>query len=434
MSCHLEDRIRQEKRRGVLKFKRIKPSFVIPGALVVGVLVLSLALPHTFNLSGASLTSYGYGYGPGGLCAPPPLQYHPITPTRILDTRSSTPLGGNATMDVAVIGVGGVPAGATAAVINVTATNTTAASYLTVYPKGAPRPLASTLNWTAGKTVPNLTELELGTGGMLTVYNAFGNADVVFDVNGYVSLDGTCATDGLYRSLVPSRVLDTRATAQVAGNSSIDVQITGAGGVGATAEAVTLNLTETNATAASYITAYPTGTARPLASNVNFVAGQTVPNRVIVKLGAGGKITLYNAYGNVDLVADVNGWFTDNSGSTLETGSGDIFVGTTPNRILDTRGGGAIPGNSSMTLTVTGAPSNAHAAVLNVTVTNPTAPSYLTIWPDGAARPLASDLNFVSGLTVANLVIVQLGGASKVDIYNAYGSVDVVVDLVGWYQ
>jgi hypothetical protein len=418
-----------------LNFKRIKPSFVIPGALVVGVLVVSLALPRVFDLSGASLTSYGYGYGAGGTCATPPVQYHPVTPSRILDTRSGSPMAGNTTLDVPVTGVGGVPAGALAAVINVTATNTTAASYLTVYPKGASRPLASTLNWTAGKTVPNLTELQLGTGGMLTVYNAFGNTDVIFDVNGYVSTDTSCLTDGLYRSVVPSRILDTRATARVAGNTSIDVQITGADGVPASGvEAVTLNLTETNATAASYITAYPTGGTRPLASNVNFVAGQTVPNRVIVKTGTGGKITLYNAFGNVDLIADVNGWFTDNTGSTITDGSGDVFVGVTPNRILDTRGGGAIAGNTSTTLTVAGVPSNAHAAVLNVTVTNPTAPSYLTVWPDGAARPLASDLNFVSGLTVANLVIVQLGGASKVDIYNAYGSVDVVVDLVGWYE
>lgn len=418
-----------------MQFKRIRPSFVIPGALVIAVLVLSFALPRTFNLSGASLTSYGYGYGPGGTCLIPPFQYHPLTPIRILDTRGGTALGGNATMDVAVGGANGVPADATAAVINVTATNTTAASYLTVYPKGASRPLASTLNWTAGKTVPNLTKIALGTGGMLTVYNAFGNTDVVFDVNGYVSPTSSCLTDGLFRELVPSRVLDTRATSKVAGNSSIDVQITGAGGIPATGvEAVTLNLTETNASAASYITAYPTGSARPLASNVNFVAGQTVPNRVIVKLGTGGKITLYNAYGTVDLLADVNGWFTDNTGSTLATGSGDVFVGTAPNRILDTRGGGAIPGNSFMTLTVAGVPASAHAAVLNVTVTNPTAASYLTVWPDGASRPLASDLNFVGGLTVANLVIVQLGGGSKVDIYNAFGTVDVVVDLVGWYQ
>jgi hypothetical protein len=357
-----------------------------------------------------------------------------MTPARILDTRGGTPLGANATMDVAVAGQGGVPLTATAAVINVTATNTTAASYLTIYPKGAAQPLASNQNWTAGNTVPNLVEIALGTAGKLTVYNAFGNADVIFDVNGYFSPPTSgCPPDGLFRSVPPSRVLDTRATAQVAANSSIDVQITGMGGIPANAEAVTLNLTETNATAASYVTAYPTGASRPLASNVNFVAGQTVPNRVTVKLGTGGKVTLYNAYGNVDLIADVNGWFTDNSGSTFTTGSGDVFAGITPNRILDTRGGGALSANASGVLTVAGVPAGAHAAVLNVTVTNTTAASYLTVWPDGASRPLASDLNFVGGLTVANLVVVQLGGGNKVDIYNAFGSTDVVVDLVGWY-
>jgi hypothetical protein len=339
-------------------------------------------------------------------------------------------------MDVAVGGTGGVPLTATAAVINVTATNTTAGSYLTIYPAGQAKPLASNLNWTAGKTVPNLVEIALGTAGKLTVYNAYGNTDVIFDVNGYVSAPlALCPPDGLYRALVPARILDTRATAPVAGNTSIDVQVTGVGGVPATGvEAVALNLTETNATAGSYITAYPTGTSRPLASNVNMVAGQTVPNRVIVKLGTGGKVTLYNAYGNVDLIADVNGWFTDNTGTTIANGSGDVFVGTTPTRILDTRGSTPLGGNSSGVLTVTGVPTSAHAAVLNVTVTNPTAGSYLTVWPDGAPQPLASDLNFVAGLTVANLVIVQLGSGSKVDIYNAFGNTDVIADLVGWYQ
>src|SRR6202022_72185 len=207
----LLDRIRPEQRRGTLEFKkRLKPSVVIPGALVIAVLVLSFAASHTFNLSGANLVSYGYGYGPGNTCATPPNQYHPMTPVRILDTRSGTAVGGNATIDVVVGGANGVPANATAAVINVTATNTTAASYLTVYPTGDPKPLASTLNWTAGKTVPNLVEIKLGAAGMLTVYNAFGNTDVVFDVNGYISAPGLgCPADGLYNSLVPARILDT---------------------------------------------------------------------------------------------------------------------------------------------------------------------------------------------------------------------------------
>src|ERR1700737_4201016 len=99
----LLDRIRPEQRRGTLQFKkRLRPSVVIPGALVIAVLVLSFAASHTFNLSGASFTSYGYGYGPGGTCAPPPVQYHPVAPIRILDTRGGTALGGNATVGAEV--------------------------------------------------------------------------------------------------------------------------------------------------------------------------------------------------------------------------------------------------------------------------------------------------------------------------------------------
>jgi hypothetical protein len=73
------------------------------------------------------------------------------------------------------------------------------------------------------------------------------------------------------------------------------------------------------------------------------------------------------------------------------------------------------------------------AVVLNVTVTNPTAASFLTVWPDGSLQPLASDLNYITGLTVPNLVIVKLGSNGAVDLYNAFGSVDVVIDVVGWY-
>jgi hypothetical protein len=68
-----------------------------------------------------------------------------------------------------------------------------------------------------------------------------------------------------------------------------------------------------------------------------------------------------------------------------------------------------------------------------VTVTNPTGPSFLTVWPDGSTKPLASDLNYVAGLTVPNLVVVKLGASGAIDLFNASGTTDVVVDVVGWY-
>ena len=96
----------------------------------------------------------------------------------------------------------------------------------------------------------------------------------------------------------------------------MDVQITGAGGVPASGvSAVVLNATVTNTTATSWLTAYPTGSVKPTASNVNWAAGRTVPNRVIVPVGVGGKVTFANANGSADLLIDVNGYFTNASAS-----------------------------------------------------------------------------------------------------------------------
>jgi Fibronectin type III domain len=376
--------------------------------------------------------------------------YTALPPMRILDTRNGigapiAPVAAGGTLNVQITGQGGVPAtGVSAVVLNVTATNTTAASYLTVWPAGLPRPLASNLNWTAGATVPNLVEVALGVNGQVSVFNALGNADVIFDVAGYVTAPIiTPPTAGLYTPSVPNRLLDTRngtgaTMAPVGQSQAISVQVAGMSTIpSAGAAAVVLNVTATNPTDASFLTVYPTGTARPVASNLNFVAAQTVPNRVVVKLGAGGAVSFYNAFGSVDVVADVAGWFGD--GTTATTGS--MFVGVTPGRILDTRAASAIGPGATAVLMVAGQGGvplmsgavSPTAVVLNVTVTNPTAASFLAIWPDGSPRPTASDLNYLPALTVPNLVVVRLGPSAAIDIYNAFGTADVVVDVVGWY-
>ncbi|TMD03118.1 MAG: hypothetical protein E6J01_17045 [Chloroflexi bacterium] len=363
--------------------------------------------------------------------------YHPLTPARILDTRSGAPVGSGQSIDVQVTGVGGVPAtGVAAAILNVTVTQPTANGYLTVYPAGSGRPLASNLNFVAGQTVPNLVEVALGTGGKVSAFNFTGSTHVVMDVAGYVATPPP-GPDGLFNALPPARILDTRSGTggiTIGPNTSIDVQVTGQGGVPATGvSAVVLNVTATNATASSYLTVFPTGTTRPTASNLNFLAGQTVPNRVVVKVGTAGKVTIYNLTGNTDAVADVGGWFTDAS----STAGGSVFTGITPARILDTRaGGGPIGPNATLTVSVGGAgvvPAAAKAVVMNVTVTNTTLSSYLTVWPSLVTQPTASDLNWVAGQTVPNLVIVQLGPTGSIDLYNLQGNTDVVLDVVGWY-
>lgn len=118
-----------------------------------------------------------------------------ITPTRVLDSRVgtggySTPWGAGADRQLVVAGVGGVPAGATAVVMNVTATNVAGhspggGSYITVYPAGVARPLASNLNFSNGMTVPNLATVDLGEGGAVRFYNDQGSVDIIADVVGF---------------------------------------------------------------------------------------------------------------------------------------------------------------------------------------------------------------------------------------------------------
>jgi hypothetical protein len=330
-------------------------------------------------------------------------------------------------------------------VLNVTATDTTSAGYLTVFPSDVTRPTASNLNWAQGTTIPNLVEVKLGQDGAVKIFNAAGNTNVVIDVEGWVGAPAASTSpEGWFNPLVPARLLDTRdgtgsTQAPIGSGGMISLQVTGRGGVPPTgAEAVVINVTATDPTTASYLTVWPDGTSQPTASNLNFAPGQTIPNRVVVKLGPTGKIDIYNAAGSVDAVVDVNGWFTD--ATPGQAGSG--FIGVTPNRILDTRDGtggpaGPLGPGATRAVTVAGAngiPTSATAVVANVTATDTTGSSYLTAWPDGDSRPTASDLNWTPGLTIPNLVVVKLGANGKLDLYNAVGSTDVILDVVGYFR
>lgn len=404
-------------------------------------------------------------------------QYHALPPARILDTRDPGPLHGplgpglqgTLPLTVNVAALAGLPANATAVVVNATVTDTTGAvsSFLTLYPANVTRPTASNLNWVQGQTVANLVEVGLDPSGAIKVFNALGQADVVLDIAGYVLPEANPPTpDGFYNPVVPSRLLDTRGVAgqplgapiaPVTGGHAVDVQITGVGPIPAAGvAAVVLNVTVTNATApGSFVSVFPKGAGVPNVSNVNFVAGQTVPNRVVVKVGDLGKVSFYNAAGTVDVIADVGGWYTDPTAG----GAGSGFNPLPPTRILDTRGVAGLPlgapiaplGQTPLALTIAGVKNGAGvtlvpplssgtpptAVVINVTVTNPNTDvggSFLTVWPDGLGEPVVSDLNFKAGLTIPNLVVVKLGADGKIAIANAKGTADVVVDIVGWYS
>jgi hypothetical protein len=159
---------------------------------------------------------------------------------------------------------------------------------------------------------------------------------------------------------------------------------------------------------------------------------------VVVRLGAGAAVSLFNLTGSVDVVIDVLGWFP----------VGGSFTGVTPARLMETRAGlptiddqfdgaGKVGAQSVTALDVTGRggvpASGVGAVALNITVTEPTASSFVTAWPAGQARPTASNLNFGPGQTVPNMVIVPVGNNGNISLFNLAGSTHVVVDVLGWF-
>lgn len=420
-----------------------------------------LGAGQTFSVTFSGLGTYVYycqihGYavmnGTVTVVAPASGPFTSLAPARILDTRSgvgapmSSVVGGG-TVSLKVEGADGVPAtGVAAVVLNVTVAQPAASGFITVYPDGSPRPLASNLNFSPGAAVPNLVVAPVGSDGKVDLYNgAPGNVQLVADVSGYFTSGGSAANGAFTSFLTSARLLDTRSgtgtsKGSVPAGGTVVLDVAGAGGVPASgAAAVVLNVTVAQPTTSGFITVYGDGTSRPLASNLNFVAGQTVPNLVVAPIGADGKVDLYNGSGGtVQLVADASGWFAG-----VTTPAGGAFNGLTPTRILDTRSGtgtskGPVPAGGTVVLDVEGQggipATGVSAVVLNVTVTQPTTSGFITVYGDGMARPLASNLNFVAGQTVPNLVVAPIGADGDVVLYNGSGgTVQLVADASGWF-
>jgi subtilisin family serine protease len=372
--------------------------------------------------------------------------YFPLTPSRLMDSRTGNgtpalPFGPGEIRSLQVTARGGVPAsGVRAVVMNVTVTNPTIASHVTVWPGSASAPNASNLNFVAGQTRPNLVTVGVSASGKVNFRLDNGLAHLIADVVGYYG-DGTGggASGARYAPQSPYRILDSRiGTGGFASpwNPGVtrDLTLTG---VPNDASAVVLNVTATNPTAATFATLWPSGLARPNpASNLNVVPGQTAPNLAIVGIGANRKVSLYNDAGSTDFVVDVVGWYGGAGATKLFTPA------ATPARLLDSRYGNAFSTpwgpNQTRQLQIAGngpVPNDATAVVMNVTVTNPTVAGFATMYPSGGTRPdPASNLNFVPGETVPNLVMVKTGPDGKVSFYNLAGTTDMIADVVGWFR
>lgn len=370
--------------------------------------------------------------------------YTPLAPQRILDTRiTGNPVSNGSVENLTVTGIDTVPTAATAVVLNVTVTGSSNASYLSVYPAGESTPNASNLNFTQGETVANLSVVPVAASGQVSIYNAVGTVQVIVDLEGYFETNSGSSTSGSYVALTPARITDTRwgsgepnSGHPLGPEGTLSVQVEGAGGVPWTGvAAVVLNVTVTDTTQYSYLTAYPPGGAAPLASNLNWWTGDTVANRVIVSVGTSGQVNVYNSLGDADLVVDVVGYFTD---GTSTPSNASLYYPTDPVRLIDTRNDAGTVGNNSYLTEqfggVDGISPTADAIVANLTSTNPTTSGYISVSPSTTISPNTSDVNFSSGQTVPNLVVAALNSQGEADIYNAQGTADAIVDVFGYFQ
>ena len=244
-----------------------------------------------------------------------------------------------------------------------------------------------------------------------------------------------------YVPVAQARIVDTRAGSgspyagqAIAAGQSLNVQVSGNGGIPDGAAVAVLNVTAINPTQAGFLSVNPEGQANQNSvSNLNFIAGQTVANLVTVSLSSGGGIEIYNQFGTTNVAVDVEGYY----GSTQAANGSGLFNTISPDRALGNfQSGAPIGSNSFATVPVAadnGVPAGASAVVVNLTAAGATAPSYLSAYPAGATPPPVSNLNFVAGQTVANRATVALGTNSAIDIYNLAGTVNVDVDVTGYY-
>jgi hypothetical protein len=292
------------------------------GARSCTVAGLTNGTPYTFTVRATNAVGTSGPSAASGPITPAGSSFVGLTPGRLFESRS-----GESTVDgqqngvgrrsagqvseVQVAGRGGVPGDALAAIVNVTAIAPDVGGFITVFPCGATRPGASTLNYAAGQVVANGATIKLGVGGKICVFTQQA-MDLIVDVSGFFPAGSS------FVGLTPGRLTESRS-----GESTVDgqqngvgrrsagqvseVQVAGRGGVPGDALAAIVNVTAIAPDVGGFITVFPCGATRPGASTLNYAAGQVVANGATIKLGVGGKICVFTQQA-MDLIVDVSGY------------------------------------------------------------------------------------------------------------------------------
>ncbi|SCE71464.1 hypothetical protein GA0074695_0520 [Micromonospora viridifaciens] len=384
--------------------------------------------------------------------------YYPLEPGRIMDTRygfpslPQAPIGPGGEVDLQVGGRAGVPAtGVSAVVLNVTVTQPTADSFVTVYPSGEARPTASSVNFAKGWLGSNNVTVKLSGNGKVKIYNRNGSTHVVVDVVGFYAgtdaIRSVAGNGGQLHPVKPTRLIDTRTTGSpLPAGTTRRFFVDFGPELSNRNDALVLNITVVAPEKSGFLTAWSGSTAVPSASTVNYGAGKVVPNLAIVQstfrcdCGAGHDVPTFALHSSqrAHVVVDLVGVLA----SAELVPNGLRFTPVSPTRIVDSRIGLGTSGvlGPQVTRTVTAPPAlvtdATRALAMNVTAVAPTQSTVLTVWPAdaGLSKPTASNLNPAAGQTVSNAVFSGIGPADAFHVHNLAGSTHLVTDVVGRFD
>ena len=367
-----------------------------------------------------------------------PLQFIPVTPCRVADTRNASgafggpELGAGSTRSFDIPqGSCNIPSNAAAYALNVTVVPSKTLNYLTLWPTGQTQPNVSTLNSYDGRVKANAAIVPAGTNGGVSVYVSDAT-QVILDIDGYFVPAGSNASELAFYPLAPCRIADTRNATGALGGPSIAAGtsrafpiLSSSCNIPSTAKAYSLNVTAVPHTTLNYLTTWPTGQAQPYVSTLNAPTGTYAANAAIVPAGTSGEVSIFVSDAS-DVILDVNGYFAPPASGGLS------LYPVTPCRVIDTRPN-AFNGIFSVNIesSACAPPSSAEAYVLNATVVPPGELIYLTLWSAGETQPYVSTLNAFDGAITSNMAIVPTTNGS-IDAFSS-NPTNLILDISSYF-
>ncbi|MEO6123674.1 MAG: PQQ-dependent sugar dehydrogenase [Ilumatobacteraceae bacterium] len=433
------DKIWQRTAAGAVDYNN--PLHTVSGGIVDMAFVTSGADPALYYVTVQNSMIRKLSYDAPAAITSTGLAYSPLaSATRAYDTRNDIGVGSGTVRanTTRLVDLGIDDPSVKAALVNITMDGPLGPSYVVASQPRTERVATSNVNAAPGDIVANASIVPVDADGNVLIY-VFGTTHVIVDVMGVFTQTPVSQPGGRFSPLSPARLIDTREPAGATNTFSltgetVTAPVAGRGAVPSSVTAVALIVTGIADASAikGYVSVYPSGGAVPPSSSLNVNGLNDIrPNLVVVPLGADGSINL-RLFATPFVVVDVAGYFV--SGATVA----GMYHLTAPTRQVDSRnplGFARLADNATGTLDPGGAvPASATAISQNVTMTASIGGGFVTSYPAGQTLPLASNGN-TSGIdqSRASLTLTKIGTSGVVNYYVS-SSVDLVVDVTGYFD